>query len=125
QRFIDDPAIREIVLRADDSLYVDSEFSEERARARFQELLAIRSEQQQGALFQLQAQQARAQLQRNLIDRMDARRKLFLDRVELGAVERGYAYVAGEVPVPQRVALPFENTASLADVLFAEGGRGI
>jgi polysaccharide export outer membrane protein len=56
---------------------------------------------------------------------MNAEREVFLDRLELGAVERGYAYVAGEVGVPQRVPLPFENTASLADVLLFEGGRGI
>lgn len=125
QRFIDDPAIRQIVLRGGDSLYVEAEFNEERARAHFQELLAIRSEQQQGVLFQLQNQQAQTQLQRNRIDEMNARRQLFLDRVELGAVERGFAYVTGEVPVPRRVALPFENTSSLADVLFADGGRGV
>lgn len=125
QRFIDDPAIRDIVLRGGDSVYVESEFQEERARARFQELLAIRGEQQQQALFQFQAQQAQAQAETNAIARMNAERQVFLDRLELGAVERGYAYIAGEVPNPQRVPLPFENAASLADVLYAEGGRGI
>ncbi|HET7409972.1 MAG TPA: polysaccharide biosynthesis/export family protein, partial [Paracoccaceae bacterium] len=125
QRFIDDPGIRQIVLRAGDSLYVESEFEEDRARARFQELLAIRAEQQQGALFRLQVRQAQAQIEENAIARQEARREVFLDRVELGAVERGYAYIAGEVPTPQRVALPFESTASLADMLFAEGGQGI
>ena len=125
QRFIDDPAIREIVLESGDSIYVESEFEEERARAQFDELLAIRNEQQQSALFQVQLQQARAQAEANVIARINAEREVFLDRVELGAVERGYAYVAGEVGVPQRVPLPFENTASLADVLLFEGGRGI
>ncbi len=125
QRFIDDPAIRQILLRDGDSIYVESQFHEERARNRFQEQLAVRGEQQQGVLFQLQAQQAQAQLEANALSRMNAERQLFLDRVELGAVDRGYAYVAGEVGVPQRVALPFERTASLADMLYAEGGRGI
>jgi polysaccharide biosynthesis/export protein len=125
QRFIDDPAIRQIVLREGDSIYVESEFEEDRARALFQEMLAIRGEQQQSALFQVQLQQAEAQAQANAIARIDAERQIFLDRVELGAVERGYAYLAGEAVVPQRVPLPFENTASLADVLYYDGGRGI
>lgn len=125
QRFIDDPSIRQILLRGGDSVYVQSEFEEDRARALFEEQIAIRSEQQRGALFQLQTQQAISQIEDNRINRMNAERQAFLSRVDLGAVDRGYAYVAGEVPVPQRVPLPFENTASLADVLFSEGGRGV
>lgn len=124
-RFIDDPAIRQIVLREGDSIYVESEFREERARARFEEMLAVRGEQQSQVLFQVQALQAQAQAEQNALNRITAERQLFLDRVELGAVERGYAYLAGEVQIPQRVPLPFENTASLADVLYYDGGRGI
>lgn len=125
QRFIDDPSVREILLLADDDIYVESEFEEERARASFQEQIALRSEQQRGVLFQIQAEEARSKVQSNEISLMNARRQLFLDRVKLGAVEQGYAYLTGEVQAPQRVALPFENKASLADVLLAEGTRGI
>ena len=117
-RFISDPGVRQIVLREGDSLYIESEFEEERARARFQEQLAIRGEQQAQALFAIQAQQAEIQNQANAIARAQAERQTFLDRVELGAVDRGYAYIAGEVFRPQRIALPFETTANLADVLF-------
>lgn len=140
ERFINDPAARQILLREGDSIYVESEFQEERARARFQEQLAIRGEQQSQAQFAFQMQQAQAQFalqlqqaqaqllaqqQTNALGRAAAERELFLSRVELGAVERGYAYLAGEVGTPQRFALPFENSASLADVLFQQGSRGI
>jgi polysaccharide export outer membrane protein len=42
--------------------------------------------------------------------------------MELGAVKRDYAYLAGEVRKPARFELPFENRASLADVLFDDLG---
>lgn len=125
ERFINDPSLRDIVLRSGDTVFVEAEFEEERARARFEEQLAIRAAQQQTTIASLQAAQVRSQIEDNAIAREQAARDVFLERVKLGAVDRGYAYVTGEVLMPQRVPLPFENTASLADVLFAETGRGI
>jgi polysaccharide export outer membrane protein len=52
-------------------------------------------------------------------------RAAFKERVELGAVARDYAYVAGEVRRPSRVALPFESRISLADMLFENDGLNI
>lgn len=51
-------------------------------------------------------------------------REAFQARLELGAVKRDYAYVAGEIRggAATRVALPFENRANLADALFRDGG---
>jgi polysaccharide export outer membrane protein len=49
-------------------------------------------------------------------------RQAFKDRLELGAVKRDYAYLAGEIRKPARFELPFENRASLADVLFDDLG---
>ncbi|MGG7566709.1 polysaccharide biosynthesis/export family protein [Rhodovulum sp. DZ06] len=51
----------------------------------------------------------------------DARqREAFQARLELGAVKRDYAYLAGELRInaPSRIALPFENRLMLADALF-------
>lgn len=125
ERYINDPAVRQIVLRDGDSVFVDSEFQEERARNLFNELLQVRGAQQDQVLFRLQAANARAQQEANAIARNTAERQLFKDRLELGAVARDYAYVTGEVVVPKRIPLPFENSATLADVLFNDGGRGI
>ena len=48
-------------------------------------------------------------------------RSNFKERLEFGAVERHYAYVTGEIRGgAKRVDLPFERTATLADVLFRD-----
>lgn len=56
----------------------------------------------------------------------DARqRDAFKERLELGAVQRDYVYVAGELAnssAPARLALPFENRFHLSDVLFEKIG---
>lgn len=125
ERFLTDPAMRQIVLRDGDSIYVGSSYREDRARNRFAEQLQIREQQQTQVQFALQAQQAAAQQQANALARLESERSLFKDRVELGAVKRDYAYLAGEVVVPSRYALPFERKAVVADVLFNERGLNI
>lgn len=129
KRFVNDPAVRQIVLRDGDSLYVGSEFSEDRARASFTERLQLRQQQQSQANFRLQAAQAQASLQTQreqlAENRVASERALFRERLELGAVKRDYAYLSGEVVVPQRFPLPFETKAVLADVLFNERGLNI
>ena len=124
-RFQSDPAIRQISLRDGDSVFVVSDFEEERARARFQEQIQLRQQQQAEQQSLLTNSQIQAQIAGNRINRLNAEREAFLDRVELGAVKRDYAYLAGEVVIPQRVELPFENKAVLADVLFNNRGLNI
>ena len=124
-RFQTDPAVRQIALRDGDSIFVASDFEEDRARARFQEQLQVRQQQQAQINAQLQAAQLNAQRRQSEIAVLQAEREAFMDRVELGAVKRDYAYLAGEVVIPQRVELPFENKAVLADVLFNERGINI
>ncbi|MEM9098487.1 MAG: polysaccharide biosynthesis/export family protein [Pseudomonadota bacterium] len=45
-------------------------------------------------------------------------RSVFKDRLDLGAVERHYAYLTGEIRVSRKFELPFERTATLAELLF-------
>ncbi|MEM9735639.1 MAG: sugar transporter, partial [Pseudomonadota bacterium] len=118
ERFQTDPAARRIVLQDGDSVFVGSEFREEAAQRAFQERLSIRSAQIQSQQFELQRAQLEAQRLSNAQSSLEADRQLFKDRLELGAVERHYAYVTGELLQLKRVALPFENTATLADALF-------
>ncbi len=54
-----------------------------------------------------------------------ARRDAFRDRMELGAVKRDYAYLAGESRRPVRMPLPFESRAYLADLMFTGEGLNI
>ena len=91
------------------------------------------------AQFELQKAQLRQQLSQmrigvanyNLSRNADARadqtaqRAAFRERLELGAVARDHVFVTGEVRQPRRTALPFETRASLADVLFENGGVNI
>ncbi|MEM7056391.1 MAG: polysaccharide biosynthesis/export family protein [Pseudomonadota bacterium] len=124
-RFERDPTVRQIVLRDGDAIYVTSDFNEERARAQFNELVALRQAERDRINFQLSALTAKASLERNELDRLVAERQLFRDRLELGAVKRHYAYVTGEAIIQKQFELPFENRAVLADVLFTDRGLNI
>lgn len=125
RRFITDPAARRIVLQDGDSIHVGSIYREVEAQRYFDEQLRLRQAQMQGTQFQLQFEQVRAQSEANAQERLSIERQLFKDRLELGAVERSYAYRAGEVRKPGRVELPFERSINLADALFDEGGIDI
>ncbi|MEM7670780.1 MAG: hypothetical protein AAF317_16885 [Pseudomonadota bacterium] len=118
ERFNTDPAARRIVLADGDSVFVGSEFREEAAQRAFQERLQIRDQQIQTQSFQLQRSQFEAQQAKAAREALEDEREVFKERLDLGAVERHYAYVTGEVRVSKRFELPFERTAKLADALY-------
>lgn len=121
-RFLNDPRTKTILLTDGDSVYVGSAYEEESARVFFQEQLSLRSFQLQAATAILSAQ---VQAEANALGRLQYEREVWEQRLELGAVERGYAYLAGEVRLAGRVGLPFERAASLADILFSEKLQGL
>jgi len=125
ERFLSDPAARQIRLRGGDSIYVGSEYREAEAQRYFGEQLQLRQGQMQGTQFQIQLEQLVAQREATAQQALADERALFKDRLELGAVERHFAYRTGEVRRPGRMALPFERSMSLADVLFDDGGINI
>jgi polysaccharide export outer membrane protein len=125
ERFLSDPAARRVVMRDGDSVYIGSEYREAEAQRYFEEQLRLRREQLSGTEFLLQIEQLRSQNAATEQQRLADQRALFKDRLELGAVERHYAYRTGEVRKPGRVPLPFERSMNLADVLFDEGGVDI
>ena len=125
ERLLSDPLAREVLLRGGDSIYVGSEYREAEAQRYFEQQLTLRRELVQGTQFQIQLEQIAAQRDATAQDALAAQRALFKDRLELGAVERHYAYRTGEVRSPGRMALPFERSMSLADVLFEQGGISI
>lgn len=126
ERFLSDPALSQIVLVDGDSIYVISDFSEDRARAAFGERLQLSQQILTNAQFraQLEAQALQVATARQDLEmrRYELERSTFEKRLELGAVKRDYAYLAGEVKKVHRLELPFENKAVLADLLFGESG---
>ncbi len=125
ERFLSDPAARQVALRGGDSIFVGSEYREAEAQRYFDEQLTLRGAQVQGTQFQIQLEQLVAQREATAQQALADQRAQFKDRLELGAVERHYAYRTGEVRTPGRVPLPFERSMNLADVLFEDGGINI
>lgn len=102
-----------------DSVFIDSEFSLERAEAYFEQqirLAELRRSSRAAALAELETE---ISIQRS---QLAERRDNFESQVALDAIDRDYVYLAGEVGEPQRVALPFGRQLFLADALFEAGG---
>lgn len=115
----DSAEIQALRLEDGDSVFVDESYSLDQAQAYFEqqiETAVFRRTTKSLAMSQLQTEITlrRAELQE--------RRANFGGRLELDAVERDYVYLAGEVSKQARVALPFDQRATLADILFGQGG---
>jgi polysaccharide biosynthesis/export protein len=102
-----------------DAVFVDTTYDLDRAQ-RFYEsqinVIALRRNDRAAALAELTTE---IELRRSAL--AEARQN-FLTREDLGAVDRDYVYLAGEVRNQSRWALPFGQQASLADVLYDSGG---
>ena len=111
--------LRSAILQAGDSVFVDSTYDLDRALAYFQqqiELSGLRRSARTTALAELSSEIA---LRRAALSEQ---RELFGARSELGAEARDYVYLAGEVAQQSRFTLPYEQQATLADVLYGSGG---
>jgi polysaccharide export outer membrane protein len=117
--FRNEPAFQRLRLEDGDSVFVDTTFDLDRAQAFFQEQILLTNFRQSAR------NQAVAELQTEISLRqteISEARGQFDRELELGAVDRDYVYLAGEVGAQRRVALPFEQVSSLADILYGEGG---
>lgn len=106
-------------LQDGDALFVDTAYELDRAQAYFEQQLTLINARQsfrQNAISELQLE---IDLQRS---RLDEARSNYESRVALGADNRQYVYLAGEVGEQSRFALPFERRAVLSDALFENGG---
>ena len=102
-----------------DAIFVDTEYELSRAQDYFaQQITLIQARQvaRQSALAELQLE---VTLRRS---NLDEARTNYQTRVDLGADNRDYVYLAGEVGKQSRFALPFERKANLADALYDSGG---
>lgn len=112
-------SLQRIRLVDGDSIFVDTAFDLELAQAYFAQqiqLLQVRQASRQSALDQLNTE---VELRRA---ELNEARENFRTRLDLGAVDRDYVYLAGEVTTQRRFELPFDQRASLADAIYADGG---
>jgi len=111
--------LRRLRLLPGDSLFVSTTYDLDRALdyyAQQIELAGLRRADRSAALTELQAEIA---LRRSALDEQ---RALFTARTDLGAEPRDHVYLTGEVTRQSRVPLPYDQTATLADMLFGAGG---
>ena len=118
-QYLADPSLQKLRLLPGDSIYVDVSYSLDDAQAFFEKQIAMTQLRHQSRTHALSALASEIDLQRAALSE---RRSTFQDRLSLDAVARDYVYLTGEVSVPGRFTLPFEQHATLADALFAEGG---
>jgi polysaccharide export outer membrane protein len=111
--------LRRVLLRDGDSIFVDTSFDLDAAEAYFEEQITLIQVRQQARTQALQELQFEMSLRR---DALEEQRSNFRDRLEFGAEGRDYVYVIGEVRTQSRFALPYNNTAVLADALLENGG---
>jgi polysaccharide export outer membrane protein len=102
-----------------DAIYVDTTYDLERAQAFYESQINIISLERSSRSAALSELSAEIGLRRSALDET---RDLFASRAQLGAEPRDYVYLAGEVTKQSRFPLPYGQQASLADVLFEQGG---
>lgn len=102
-----------------DSVFVDTQFQLDQAQAYFEQEIRAAEFRQRSRAAALSELTAAVNIRRNA--QADARNN-FLTRLELGAVDRDYVYLTGEVNQQSRFALPFGEPATLADALYDNGG---
>ncbi|TNC46885.1 sugar transporter [Rubellimicrobium rubrum] len=111
--------LQSVQLLPGDSVFVDTSYDLDRAFEYFERQItasSLRRDDRTAALTELSAEIGirRAQL--------DEVRSVFESRSDLGAEDRDYVYLAGEVSEQTRYPLPYDQQASLADALFETGG---
>lgn len=111
--------LRRILLRDGDTIFVDTAYDLDRAQEYFAQQITLLDLRQRARTQALQELQLEMNVQRSALAES---RGNFEARLEFGAVDRDYVYIIGEVGTQARFALPFENSAVLADALLESGG---
>jgi len=117
--FLARPDLQNLPVLPGDAIYVDTTYDLDRAQAFYErqlDVIALQRTNRQTALAEVQAEMG---LRRSVLSEQ---RDNFRTLADLGAVERDYVYLAGEVARQNRWPLPYGQQASLADVLYDNGG---
>ena len=110
--------LRRIQLIDGDSVFVDTEYELELAQAYFEEQIRLAEFQQDARVAALNELNAEVSIRRGALEEA---RQNYLTKLDLEGVDRDYVYLAGEVETQSRYALPYEQTATLADALYNTG----
>lgn len=121
-QYLAEPATQKTRLLAGDSVFVDTAFELDKARAYFEEQITLAQFRQQSRVQALNELQAEIALRRAALAE---ERSNFEARVALDAVDRDYVYLTGEFKNPGRFPLPFGRQATLADAIYSDGGFSV
>ncbi len=122
QEFYNRPDLQRLRLLDGDSLFVDSSYEIDRAAAYFEQQIAIANFRQSARASALTALQTEVSLRRSALEE---ERNNFERAIALDAVDRQYVYLVGEFVRQNRFVMPFNQTVSLADALYDEGGFNV
>lgn len=111
--------LRELPMTNGDAVFVDTTYDVDRAFEFYRQEVDVIRLRSQARMDTLDMMNTEMQLRRGVLEE---RRNNFRARQELGAEARDYIYLTGEVEDQGRIPLPYEQQASLADVLFEGGG---
>ena len=117
--YLAEPRLQKLRLTAGDSVFVDTEYELDRARAYFEEQIQLAQYRQSARTQALAELQAEMTIRRQALEEQ---RQNYRDRIELDGVDRDYVYLTGEVTTPSRYPMPFGRQSSLADALYSSGG---
>lgn len=119
QEYVSKTKYQRLTLANGDAIFVDSSYDLDRALTFYKqniEIISLRSESREQAWNALLSE---ASLKR---DELKEKRDNFVAREELGANQRDYVYVTGEVEAQARYEMPYNVQITLADVLYDSGG---
>ncbi|MHA6326423.1 polysaccharide biosynthesis/export family protein [Roseivivax sp. CAU 1753] len=117
--FLAQPDFQRITLTNGDAIYVDTSYDLEQAlefyRSRI-DVINVRQAARTAAINELTATVGLRRAQLN------EQRTNFTSRLDFGAEDRDYVYLAGEVTNQSRYVMPYNQQVTLADVLYDSGG---
>lgn len=116
KEFLASPRYQKIRLADGDSVFVDTEFDLAKAQAYFEQQIRL-------AEFRQQNRSNALQILSEEVAQQTGEQDTFNARLGLGAEQRDYVYLNGEVRSQGRWPLPYERMATLADALY-DGGTG-
>lgn len=117
--YLSRPDLRDLQLVDGDAVFVDTTYDLDRAFQFYRQeidVIQLRNQARRDAVDMLVSE---VSLRRGMLQE---RRSNFEARTEFGAEQRDYVYLAGEVDKQNRVPLPYEQQATLADILYGNGG---
>ncbi|WP_276153325.1 MULTISPECIES: polysaccharide biosynthesis/export family protein [unclassified Sulfitobacter] len=100
-----------------DAVFVDTEYELGQAQNYFEQQITLVSARQAARQAALNELQLEVNLRRG---QLEEARQNYQTRIDLGADDRDYVYLTGEVGKQSRFPLPYDRKANLADAMFAQ-----